>query len=410
MGIQERIKDIELEISRTQINKATSTHLGLLKGQLARLRTQLLLPAGGGGGGGDGFAVAKNGDGRVALIGFPSVGKSSLLNEVTDTNSETAAYEFTTLTCIPGNIVMNGTKIQMLDLPGIIEGASSGKGRGREVIAVARSADLVMMVLDAGRESNNLHRDILTRELETMGIRLNRTKPAITFTKKATGGVKFNATCPLTHLGDHPSDTVTRICGGYRMHNADVLFREDCTIDDLIDVIEGNRKYVKCLYVYNKIDTLSIEEVDELARKEDSVVISVHSKLNLDYLLDKMWDYMGLIRIYTKRRGKAPDLEDPIVLSSERHGLSVEASAKSISKELAAVFNFALVWGRSTKFNPQRCGASHLLMDEDVIQIVSKTLVQQKQSKDYSAKVQAHYSQIAKDRKKKRNTKEGWKN
>lgn len=68
MGIQERIKDIELEISRTQINKATSTHLGLLKGQLARLRTQLLLPAGGGGGGGDGFAVAKNGDGRVALV------------------------------------------------------------------------------------------------------------------------------------------------------------------------------------------------------------------------------------------------------------------------------------------------------------------------------------------------------
>ena len=50
MGIQERIKDIELELSRTQINKATSTHVGLLKGQLARLRTQLLLPAAGAGG------------------------------------------------------------------------------------------------------------------------------------------------------------------------------------------------------------------------------------------------------------------------------------------------------------------------------------------------------------------------
>ena len=105
MGIQERIKEIELEISRTQKNKATTTHIGLLKGQLARLRTQLLLPApGSGGGGGDqqGFSVAKSGDGRVALIGFPSVGKSSLLNCVTDTHSEAAAYEFTTLTCIPG--------------------------------------------------------------------------------------------------------------------------------------------------------------------------------------------------------------------------------------------------------------------------------------------------------------------
>ena len=71
MGIQERIKDIELELSRTQKNKATTTHIGMLKGQLARLRTQLLLPSTSGGGGGDGagFAVAKSGDGRVALIG-----------------------------------------------------------------------------------------------------------------------------------------------------------------------------------------------------------------------------------------------------------------------------------------------------------------------------------------------------
>lgn len=104
MGIQERIKDIELEISRTQKNKATTTHLGLLKGQLARLRTQLLMPAAGSenAGGNSGFSVAKSGDGRVALIGFPSVGKSSLLNKVTDTHSEAASYEFTTLTCIPG--------------------------------------------------------------------------------------------------------------------------------------------------------------------------------------------------------------------------------------------------------------------------------------------------------------------
>jgi ribosome-interacting GTPase 1 len=109
MGILERIKDIELEISRTQKNKATSTHLGLLKGQLARLRTQLLLPEPGSTGASSsaGFSVPRNGDGRVALIGFPSVGKSSLLNAVTDTNSEAAAYEFTTLTCIPGTCIVS---------------------------------------------------------------------------------------------------------------------------------------------------------------------------------------------------------------------------------------------------------------------------------------------------------------
>ena len=62
-----------------------------------------------------------------------SVGKSTLLTTLTGTHSEAASYEFTTLTCIPGIIHYNDTKIQLLDLPGIIEGASEGKGRGRQV-------------------------------------------------------------------------------------------------------------------------------------------------------------------------------------------------------------------------------------------------------------------------------------
>lgn len=76
--------------------------------------------SGGGGSGGsaEGFAVARNGDARVALIGFPSVGKSSLLNTLTLTESEAANYEFTTLTCIPGVLKYKGSKIQVLDLPG----------------------------------------------------------------------------------------------------------------------------------------------------------------------------------------------------------------------------------------------------------------------------------------------------
>jgi small GTP-binding protein len=148
-----QIKEIEDEMARTQKNKATSGHLGMLKAKLAKLRRDLLDPSkapggGGGGGGGDGFDVNKVGDARVGFVGFPSVGKSTLLTKLTGTHSEAAAYEFTTLTAVPGIVRYRGAKIQMLDLPGIIEGAKDGKGRGRQVISTARTCNLILIVLD----------------------------------------------------------------------------------------------------------------------------------------------------------------------------------------------------------------------------------------------------------------------
>ena len=88
-----------------------------------------------------------------------------------------AAYEFTTLTCIPGVLKYEGSRIQLLDLPGIIEGASEGKGRGRQVIATARTSDLMLMILDATKAE--IQKQLLTAELESMGIRLNKQKPNI---------------------------------------------------------------------------------------------------------------------------------------------------------------------------------------------------------------------------------------
>ncbi len=146
----------------------------LIRSKLARLRAQLLEPApGAGSGGGSGFDVSKSGESltvnkftfklpckdtililysgeaRVSLVGFPSVGKSTFLSKITKTKSEVAAYSFTTLTAIPGVLEYGGAEIQILDLPGIIEGASEGKGRGRQVISAAKTSDLILMILDA---------------------------------------------------------------------------------------------------------------------------------------------------------------------------------------------------------------------------------------------------------------------
>lgn len=389
-------------MARTQKNKATEGHIGLLKARLAKLRTQMIEGNSKSGGAGEGFAVARAGDARVALIGFPSVGKSSLLSHLTDTKSEAAAYEFTTLTCIPGNIHYRGTKIQLLDLPGIIEGAAHGRGRGREVIAVAKSADLVMMVLDAGKEGTKNHREILETELETVGLRLNQKPPDVVIRRKKTGGLMISSTVPQPLLGDDPEDTVRRIMAEYKLHNSEVLLRETVTTDQIIDVIEGNRKYVRCMYVYNKIDTVSIEDVDRLARMPHTTVLSVHMDLNTDALLELMWRMLDLCRIYTKKRGAPPDLAEPVVLTDGRGGRTVEALCKQIHSSLARDFHYALVWGRSAKHAPQHCGFGHALMDEDVVQVVTKTVTQQKNdTKAYAERAQEAYDKYKEKKKNK---------
>ena len=212
--------------------------------------------------------------------------------------------------CIPSVLYYKGSKIQVLDLPGIIEGAAHGAGRGKEVIAVARSADAILIVLDAGKEGLQKHREILERELETVGIRLNQRPPDVTLTKrKSGGGVRFASTVPQTLLGPEPEKVVTQILREYKITSADVLAREEITVDQLVDVIQGNREYKPCVYLYNKIDTVTIEEIDQLARMPHSIVGSVSESFNIggphedDPLKQKLWEYLGLTRVYTKRKG-----------------------------------------------------------------------------------------------------------
>lgn len=366
MSIVEKIKEIEAEMARTQKNKATSHHLGILKAKVAKLRRELLTPSSGGGGGpGVGFDVAKTGVARVGFVGFPSVGKSTLMSKLTGTHSEVGAYEFTTLTTVPGVIQYKGAKIQMLDLPGIIEGAKDGKGRGRQVIAVARTCSLIFIVLDVLKPLGD--KKVIERELEGFGIRLNKKPPAITFRKKEKGGVSVTSTVPLSHLDP---DQVKAILSEYKIHNADVSFKCDATADEFIDVLEGNRIYIPCVYVLNKIDQISIQELDIIYKIPHSVPISSHHEWNFDDLLATMWKYLDLVRIYTKPKGQLPDYSSPVIL--KRGSCSVEDFCMSIHKAILKDFKNALIWGSSVKHNPQKVGKEHVLEDEDVVQIVKK--------------------------------------
>ena len=368
MGILEKIKEIEAEMQRTQKNKATEFHFGMMKARLAKLRSQLLEPPKKTGDKGDGFDVVKHGDARVALLGFPSVGKSTILNAFTKTESEVNERDFTTLTCIPGVLKLNNCNIQLLDLPGIIEGASEGKGKGRQVIACCKSADLILIILDAGKYEDQ--RAKILRELDLVGIRLNKEKPQITIKNTAGGGIQLMSPYKLTKVN---LEEVKQVCKEYKVNNAQVTFKDDYDIDDLIDTLEGNRRYIKGLFVYNKIDTVCMEDVEYLANLPDSVVLSANKGYGNKYFLEKIWEYLGLVRIYTKKKGEQPDFSGPVVLRKHKGGFSVLAAVNNIHNQLVNNFKEAIVWGRSVKYSPQKCGLNHILCDEDVLQILKKS-------------------------------------
>lgn len=174
------------------------------------------------------------------------------------------------LTTVPGCVMYNGAKIQMLDLPGIIQGAKDGKGRGRQVIAVAKTCNLIFIVLDVNKPLTD--KKLIEQELEGFGIRVNKESPNIVFRKKDKGGVSITSTMPLTHID---SDEIRAVMGEYKITSADIAFRCDATIDDLIDVIEEkSRRYIPVIYALNKIDAITIEELDILYRIPNSVPIS----------------------------------------------------------------------------------------------------------------------------------------
>ena len=333
MGIEEKIKDIEDEIQKTPYNKATSHHIGKLKAKLSKLKEESIQRSSSGTKG-QGFHVKKSGDATVVLVGFPSVGKSTLLNELTNAESKVGAYQFTTLDIVPGVMEYKNAKIQVFDIPGIITGASTGKGRGREILSVARTAELIVVVLDV---LNPQHLDVILKELRNIGIRPNERPPDVTVNRRRTGGVHVSSTVPLTHLDEK---TIRSIINEYGMHNADVLFRDDVTMDQFIDVLDRNKSYVRMLIL-----------------------------LNIDNLKETIFENLNLVRVYLKPQGRKADMNDPLVI---KKGSTVIDACDKLHKEFVKNFRHAKIWGTSVKFPGQKVGPDHVLEDEDVLRIILK--------------------------------------
>ncbi|MGQ4555975.1 GTPase [Halobellus sp. GM3] len=369
MGLEEEIEELREEISNTPYNKSTEQHIGRLKAKLAEKKEKLENQSGSGGG--HGYAVEKTGDVTVALVGFPSVGKSTLINALTNADSEVGEYEFTTLDVNPGMLKYNGANIQILDVPGLIEGAAGGRGGGKEVLSVVRTADLVVFLLSVF-EIERYER--LREELYNNKIRLDTSPPNLTISKRGKGGIRVTTSDDVA-LDD---DTIAGILREHGYVNADVTVRGDITIDELIDGIMDNRVYLPSIVAVNKADLIDrdyLPTVEENLREvgvdpDEAVFISAEAEKGLDALKEKLWEAIGLIRVYMDKPGRGVDYEEPLVLLDGEN--TVEDALRKLGGTLDERFRFARVTGPSAKHDEQQVGRDHELRDEDVMRVVSR--------------------------------------
>ena len=361
MSLTDKIAEIEEEIANTKYNKATQHHIGKLKAKLAQLREDVVTSSSGPKG--SGYGVRKAGDATVALVGLPSVGKSTLLNCLTDADSETGSYAFTTLDVVPGVLKYNDANIQILDLPGLIEGAARGAGRGKEVLSVIRSADLIVHVVDATEPAPH----VILKELYDSGLRLNSRPPNGSISKTGIGGIEV-ISITEQELEEEAIKTIVR---EYGIVNAQVVLRQKITIDDLVDILAKTRVYAPSFNVLTKVDmvnSVQLKEASSTFGSEGFVEISAPTGKGIEKLKKKIYESLDFISIYMKPQGEKADLEEPMVV---RKGTTIAEISQRLHRDFIRKFRYSQVWGPSAKFPGQTVGLNHEVQNGDVVSIIT---------------------------------------
>lgn len=347
--IAEQIEQIEETLRKTPHHKATNGFIGAMRAKIARLKDRELESTSKGGGGGGGFFVKKQGDATVVLVGPPSAGKSTLINKLTNAESKVAPYAFTTVTVVPGMFKYRQAYIQILDIPGLIEGAREGKGRGKEVLSVARGADLLVIMSDVKRPERV---EKMVEELEGAGIRINKTPPQVLIDKKVSGGLEIHSNISQ----ELDKETIKEIAREYGIKNGDISIREKLTLDRLFDALSVNRVYIPAIFAINKVDTVRKPE----SSNNKFIYFSAQKNIGMDDLVSAIWKALKFITVYLVEPDQDPNFDNSIIM---KEGESIADVAAKIGSEFSANKTSAKIWGSGAKFPGQEVSLSTKLID-----------------------------------------------
>ncbi len=276
---EEKIERLKVMIQLCPKHKGSEAMLAELRRRLAKLKEELQKEREIKKRKGHGINIRKEQDAQVVMIGLTKSGKSTLLSRLTNASPEISEYPYTTTKPEIGTLDM-GCKIQIIEVPSL-----KPKGDNKELLSLASTADLVLVVI---------------------------------------------------------SD-----------------------INELRELSEELKKYPKKVLVVNKKDLLDENELRILLNFKNSIAISAENNEGIKELKDRIFENLDIIRVYTKEPGKKPTA-NPLVL---KKGANIKKVAEKIREDYVKRFLFARVWGKSAKFPGQKVGISHMLEDDDIVEI-----------------------------------------
>ncbi|MBI3988947.1 MAG: 50S ribosome-binding GTPase [candidate division NC10 bacterium] len=303
----EKIQAIEAMLAVIPKHKGTEKLIGDLRRRISKLKEETEKK--GGPKRGALFSVEREGAGQVALVGPPNVGKSMLLSRLTHATPEVADYPFTTRTPLPGMMPFEDIKIQLVDLPPLFPGHTE-----HWIGGIVRNADLVLLVVDLV-EGPLEQVEMVLGELERMKIWLMGRRPE---EPPRGAGIVVKKAVLVGNKGDGK---------GAVDHGA------------LLVELYGDRFPV--------------------------FIVSARERENLEGLMREIYQGLGILRVYTKVPGKAPDFAAPFVLPV---GSTVWEVAGSIHKDFVEKLKFARLWRRGA-LEGMRVPREYLVQDGDVIEL-----------------------------------------
>jgi ribosome-interacting GTPase 1 len=305
---QEKITSLEAMLSVIPKHKGTEKLIGDLRRRLSKLKAASETKKSVGRHE-SAFHIDPEGAGQVALVGCANVGKSALINALTNASPEVAAYPFTTRTPTPGMMPIQDIQVQIIDTPPL-----NGEFVEPELWNLIRRVDLIAVVLD----------------LQAF---------------------------PMDQL-----DETVDILLGHKII--------PCQRRESYPQADRSYSFKPFILLANKCDDVEMEGDFEvlcelIGGEWLAVPVSAKTGYNLDGFKEVVFDHLDIIRVYSKPPGKDPDMSAPFVL---KKGSTVEELAGKVHKDFIKNLKSARIWG-SGAFDGQMVARDHLLQDGDVVEL-----------------------------------------